>query len=289
MASHEYYLGTKGAHELSGNHSYTPQPPQQPPRPYNNVPVYANTPPPNYSPYPQPPQHHQGYPSQQPYPEKPSHATTAPYPQTPPSGYHSSQQYMMPQPHQQLQKNNYLGVPMQPVRSHSQPPARVHFADDDSDASTSLGSISDSDEASPPRHHHRQSRHRSHSRPERAYSPNSSYTDRSYERDDRPRRHKYHDKDKSHSGAHKTRDTFLGAGAGTIIGDAIFPGLGTAAGLVLGGYGGRKYARERSRSDVGGKDREREKEKKGHGGNRRVGIDGWDDRTKTFKKGGAVR
>jgi len=58
---------------------------------------------------------------------------------------------------------------------------------------------------------------------------------------------------------------------------------------VLGGYGGRKYARERSRSDVGGKDREREKEKKGHGGNRRVGIDGWDDRTKTFKKGGAVR
>jgi len=174
---------------------------------------------------------------------------------------------------------------MQPIRSRSQPPARVHFADQDSDASTSLGSISDSDEASPPRRH-RPSRHRSYSRLERACSPDA-YDDRSYERDDRHRRHKHHDKDKSHSGAHKNRDTFLGAGAGTIIGDAIFPGLGTAAGLVLGGYGGRKYARERSRSDLGDKDRG--KEKKGHGGHRRVGVDGWDDKTKTFKKGGAVR
>ncbi|KAE8858902.1 hypothetical protein PTNB73_08382 [Pyrenophora teres f. teres] len=180
-----------------------------------------------------------------------------------------------------------------PHATHKKPlptPARVHFADYDSDASTSLGSISSSDEATaspPPRRY----RHRSHSRPERAHTPDAYDTNnRSYDRDDRHRRHKHSekDKDKSHSGAHKTRDTFLGAGAGTIIGDAIFPGLGTAAGLVLGGYGGRKYARERSRSDVGGKDRDRGRDRE-RKGNRRVGVDGWDDKTKTFKKGGAVR
>lgn len=35
---------------------------------------------------------------------------------------------------------------------------------------------------------------------------------------------------------------FLGAGAGGVIGDVIFPGLGTVGGLLLGGYGGRKRA-----------------------------------------------
>jgi hypothetical protein len=42
-------------------------------------------------------------------------------------------------------------------------------------------------------------------------------------------------------------DTFLGAGGGAIIGDAIFPGLGTVGGLLLGGYGGRKYAEKKDR------------------------------------------
>lgn len=37
----------------------------------------------------------------------------------------------------------------------------------------------------------------------------------------------------------------MGAGAGGIIGDAIFPGLGTAAGLLIGGLGGRKYAKDK--------------------------------------------
>lgn len=41
--------------------------------------------------------------------------------------------------------------------------------------------------------------------------------------------------------------TFLGAGGGAIIGDAIFPGLGTVGGALLGAYGGKK-ASERSRS-----------------------------------------
>ena len=63
----------------------------------------------------------------------------------------------------------------------------------------------------------------------------------------------------------------------------IFPGLGTAAGLVLGGYGGRKYADKRSKSE-GGERRERS-----HGGSRRAGDDGWDEKSRTYRKGAAVR
>lgn len=70
---------------------------------------------------------------------------------------------------------------------------------------------------------------------------------------DRPRRTGTHQK------KHDSRDTFLGAGAGGILGDAIFPGLGTAAGLILGGLGGRKYAKDkRSRSAEGREHRHRD-------------------------------
>lgn len=87
--------------------------------------------------------------------------------------------------------------------------------------------------------------------------------------------------------AYKNRDTFLGAGGGAIIGDAIFPGLGTAVGLLLGGYGGKKHAemsaeRRRSRSE----------KETGYRGERRRGrrdSDGWDEVSGTVKKGWAIR
>lgn len=37
--------------------------------------------------------------------------------------------------------------------------------------------------------------------------------------------------------------TFLGAGGGAIIGDCIFPGLGTIGGAILGGLGGHEYGK----------------------------------------------
>lgn len=41
--------------------------------------------------------------------------------------------------------------------------------------------------------------------------------------------------------------TFLGAGGGAVIGDLIFPGLGTIGGAILGGLGGHEYGkREKS-------------------------------------------
>ena len=176
------------------------------------------------------------------------------------------------------QNNGYFGAPLQPYRSHSQP-ARVRFADQDSDRSTSLGSVSDSDDYSPRRHSNssRHHRHHSHSTRDRSTSRDRLRNERRH----KPR--KSHSFDKAHEDKHKNRDTFLGAGAGTIIGDAIFPGLGTAAGLVLGGYGGRKYADTRSKSDYAGSER------RSHRGSRRAGDDGWDEKTKTYRKGAAVR
>lgn len=144
--------------------------------------------------------------------------------------------------------------------------------------------MSDSDEYSPPRHsssrHH--GRHRSHSTRDYDSDRDRSDRDRDHRRH-KPR--KTHSYDKAHEEKHKNRDTFLGAGAGTIIGDAIFPGLGTAAGLLLGGYGGRKYADTRSKSDYDGTSKER----RSHGGSRRLGDDGWDEKTRTYRKGAAVR
>lgn len=76
----------------------------------------------------------------------------------------------------------------------------------------------------------------------------------------------------------------MGAGAGGIIGDAIFPGLGTAAGLLLGGYGGRKHAKRRSRSEAGA-----DREEVGIGYRRGLGEKGWDEESRTFRMGHAVR
>jgi hypothetical protein len=42
-------------------------------------------------------------------------------------------------------------------------------------------------------------------------------------------------------------DTFVGAGGGALIGDLIFPGLGTVGGAILGGLGGHKVARDKEK------------------------------------------
>lgn len=44
-------------------------------------------------------------------------------------------------------------------------------------------------------------------------------------------------------------NTFLGAGGGALIGDAIFPGLGTLGGALLGGIGGHEYGKKRASSN----------------------------------------
>jgi uncharacterized protein YcfJ len=61
------------------------------------------------------------------------------------------------------------------------------------------------------------------------------------------RRHK-HDKKKrriSETSRSAKADGFIGAAGGGLIGDLIFPGLGTAAGALVGWIGGKDYGEHR--------------------------------------------
>ncbi|KAF1363907.1 hypothetical protein EJ07DRAFT_151982 [Lizonia empirigonia] len=264
MASAEYYLGSQGAQQYQNQHppaAYPPQQPQyhQPQSPaqpwsrqqYKNTP-YTSTLPPSYSSYAPQPEKQQ----LQAYPPPPSaqQQQQQQQQQYPTKGYQGAAPPYFPPPPQQ--SNGYLGAPLQHIRSHSQPATRVRFADQES---TALGSETESDSDSCPRRHYHHGSHRrtrDHGR-SRDLDRESDYSDRDYDRSRGSRT-------KTHQKKHESRDTFLGAGAGGIIGDAIFPGLGTAAGLLIGGLGGRKYAKDkRSHSEEGRTHRHRDAYREG--------------------------
>jgi hypothetical protein len=214
MAAAEYYSNVQ---ELPGNHPQYFYPPKPQPKP----PQYQQPPAQQYS----RPHWDASYnnsslatpPSQQ------QLQTYAPPPQQQPfpDNAHATPPYPT-NPPQYPQSNTHLGPPLQHQRSRSQP-SRVHFAKQESDMSDS-DSFSDTSASSRRRHRHR--RHDS----------------------DRPLEH--HRPTRAQRHEHKDRDTFLGAGAGALVGDVIFPGLGTAAGILLGGIGGRKYAKRSKSEDV---------------------------------------
>lgn len=74
---------------------------------------------------------------------------------------------------------------------------------------------------------------------------------RSRSRDRQHRRHHHHhhsiDRPQPKKKA-SSASTFLGAGGGAILGDAIFPGLGTLGGALLGGLGGHEYGKKSKRA-----------------------------------------
>ncbi|ORY17953.1 hypothetical protein BCR34DRAFT_554556 [Clohesyomyces aquaticus] len=297
MAAQEYYFGSQRvANHARAPNMYPSQPQypyQQPPQPSQHQLQTYDTPPPSYSAYTPHPKQVQGPlppPHQQQWPSNGRPASATPYPSTPPP----LQRQQFPPPPSQQPQNGYLGAPLQPIRSRSQPP-RVHFQDTkyDSDDST-VFSPSDGDRSSRRSHHHRrrrkhgtsstsQSRHRHHYYHDRSSSSSPSDRDSSH---DRSRDHDL-GSGKNHSRGprveHKDRDTFLGASGGALLGDVIFPGLGTAAGLLLGGYGGRKHAKKRSESDVG-RDGGRERQHR-----EAFAGQGWDPESATFRKGHAIR
>ncbi|CAF9934513.1 MAG: hypothetical protein ALECFALPRED_006013 [Alectoria fallacina] len=81
-----------------------------------------------------------------------------------------------------------------------------------------------------------------------AYPPPQQQQQQPY--DDHPHKnhhhhHQKHEKKKSH----ESRDSFLGAGAGGIIGDVLLgPGVGTLGGAVIGALSGNAHAKKKSRS-----------------------------------------
>lgn len=83
----------------------------------------------------------------------------------------------------------------------------------------------------------------------------SRYYDEDYERRNRSRsRSRSRDRDREPRRRHVERkkssgvNTFLGAGGGAILGDMIFPGLGTIGGALLGGVGGHEYGKARDKT-----------------------------------------
>lgn len=73
-----------------------------------------------------------------------------------------------------------------------------------------------------------------------------------YSSDPEPHRRKHKhkkrrdsDEKKSSKSRSTTTDAFLGAAGGGLIGDLIFPGLGTVGGAALGYIGGRDYGKHR--------------------------------------------
>lgn len=85
----------------------------------------------------------------------------------------------------------------------------------------------------------RSSRSRSRSRDRRKYHTHQSQRPSSSSSSSHPQQQK-----RKGSGV----NTFLGAGGGAIVGDLIFPGLGTIGGALLGGVGGHKYDKEKARA-----------------------------------------
>ncbi|PPJ53370.1 hypothetical protein CBER1_00954 [Cercospora berteroae] len=65
----------------------------------------------------------------------------------------------------------------------------------------------------------------------------------------RDRHRKHHDRPQPTKKKSSGVNTFLGAGGGALIGDAIFPGLGTLGGALLGGLGGHEYGKKRASSN----------------------------------------
>ncbi|KAI9667807.1 MAG: hypothetical protein M1821_000626 [Bathelium mastoideum] len=254
MAAQDYYKSFPGqtlAPSTPGHPDFQQQSPIQPPQrsfsdappPYSSLPpqaqAYYPLPPPQQNSYPPPPPRQSSYPPPPiQYPPTPQKSSSGPYQQ--PS--FSQSQYLAPShssaslaPPNPTLKQTRFNLP--PSRSHSSPPDEYY----DENARS----------ASRPRGH----RHHSHS--------------------PRPHSHRHHSHSAAAPKSHKNRDTFLGGGAGAIVGDAIFPGLGTLGGLLLGGWGGYDHARR--------KEDKRELDERwreaGHGGGRHSGRE---------KKGGGL-
>ncbi|MCJ1292406.1 hypothetical protein MMC34_003956 [Xylographa carneopallida] len=233
MAAASYYQGVPaqpGPYEMP---SHSPAPPPKQPQQYNLPSVYSDGPPP-YSPGPAvaqaqrlPPQQNQQLQQQRPQ-QQGSHSyyvsQPAPYPPPPPQQYPqppaTRQQYAPYQPYQPQSSTSTGYPPNQYLQPQPYPPTDVYppHRKTQSPSHHQRRSSADAGYCSDPeyerRHHHR--------RP---------HTKRPHSRDDRP----------PTGTKGSSRNGILGATGGALIGDLIFPGLGTTVvGGLAGWYAGKK-------------------------------------------------
>ncbi|KAH9820448.1 hypothetical protein Tdes44962_MAKER05142 [Teratosphaeria destructans] len=256
MAAADYYNPGGGGNPPQAVPQYAPQRPQQPPQQnLNPLPYPVSDEPPPYS----------TLASARPHSQPPAHRPPMYTPQG--SGYHSSNlnssqlnvnthqyppekqvHFARPQQQQQQQQQNsgtygnlHPQYAQQPYRgAQPQTQSGFPFPNGQAPAPTQVygrrpsGTFRHQSTTSIPYYKDDDSR-----------SPSRS---RSRERGQHHRNHHHHhhhptrpQPKKKASGA----STFLGAGGGAIIGDAIFPGLGTLGGAILGGLGGHEYGKQR--------------------------------------------
>lgn len=223
MAAAEYYSGgqTPPSRPQLNTYSTPPYPMSDAPPPYTSV---ADS-----RPHSQPPPVRPASDIYRPYPPNNPQYTvekqSRPPPQTqyggsynPPKqgfgGQNYPQQSGYLQPPGPAYNQGYTSNPGYAVQQQ-QPKPHAHFRDDRSRDRSRSRSRGDRD------------RERDRSRHRRHHRPDSHHRSDSYKQD---------------SGKKKgsSANTFIGAGGGALIGDAIFPGLGTIGGAILGGLGGHK-------------------------------------------------
>ncbi|KIW93560.1 uncharacterized protein Z519_06165 [Cladophialophora bantiana CBS 173.52] len=85
-------------------------------------------------------------------------------------------------------------------------------------------------------------RHRPHHRPSHSDLPGSGYSS-----DPEPNRRKHKDRPRriSDNSRSTNADGFIGAAGGGLLGDLLFPGLGTVGGALVGWVGGKDYGKHR--------------------------------------------
>ena len=246
MAAADYYTGMSSRPQpiMSQQPSYLSPPPRpqrvssQPNIQYSAPPQQAYSPippPPPYSSYSsspgaqKPPQGHVHFapspqPSHQNRPGSSSGGGPSPQSMAPVVPYIQNTQAFVPQQHlqpyapqPQAYQNNY---------SQSVPNNGNQLAPYYQRRPSDAGYSSD-----PERHRHKHKKHHSHSSQSRSRS-------RSRDTKDRPRR-------TSEASRSSNSDGLIGAAGGGLIGDLIFPGLGTVGGALVGWLGGKKYGSER--------------------------------------------
>ncbi|KAH6721963.1 hypothetical protein BKA61DRAFT_165642 [Leptodontidium sp. MPI-SDFR-AT-0119] len=226
---------------------------------FNAATQQPNYPPPPYQPFPagqesqqnavQPAQQQQPFPDYKagypgyPHPSEIGHQGS-PQSQPPPQPhYHTpQQQYQQPYSPQPQHHQSYVQNP-QTDTHHSRPPYSTdrlpHLRPERSYSEPPTTSHLHPHEAHSHHHHQRHSRSPSHSRSRSRSSSRSHSRHRS-----RRRSHSRSRPRSSHTNTkHKGRNTFFGAFGGGLLGDAIFPGLGTVGGAVLGGVLGKESAK----------------------------------------------
>lgn len=283
MAAAEYF--TPGP--LGQNTAPAPHPPQQAPppqqrpssRPTSNPPYPLSDAPPPYSaftdaqrPQSQPPPQQRipqnGAPQYQAYnPGQPGPGDTHQYPpekvpQRPsalhnmarPSDFTSSHpppQHAQGPPPPPPQQNGYFppqqnGYPPPPQHAYPQP--NGYFQP----AGAGLSQIYNNSQQRPPR-----------SSSTSGYPTAQTPYRRSSRSRSRERRDKHKHKHSNRPGAERQKssgvNTFVGAGSGAIIGDLIFPGLGTIGGALLGGFGGHEYSKKGGKRAVSNPSRTHDK------------------------------